>query len=129
MSTSVGPSIHPSRARQFYGGLTFRTDAAQVKSGTGFLIAHQYAKDSTKKRSVGKERDQSKFSRERRRKSKPCFESVVDSLEPLKSEWYCVYCSLTVEIDNKINQVKCPQCHSNHLEAPRRPTRGLLTAR
>lgn len=127
MSAGVGPSIHPSRAHQFYGGLTFKTDASQIKSGVDFLIAHQYTKDT--KRSVDEERKQSKFSRERRRKRKPCFESVVDSLESVKSEWHCVYCSLAVEIDNKTNQVQCPKCHSKHLEAPRRPTQGLLAAR
>lgn len=120
-------SAAPSRAHQFYGGLTFKTDASQTKRG--FFIAHQPDKDT--RRSVDKER-RSKFSRERRaikHKDFSCFENVVESLETVKGVWRCVYCHLDVEIDNRTNQVQCPQCQAKHLEAPRRPTQGLLPAR
>ena len=127
---TANASAAPSRARQFYGGITFTPDASQTKRGVDFLIVHQYNKDA--KRSVGKERRQSKFSRERRaikHKDFSCFENVVESLETVKGVWRCVYCHLDVEIDNKTNQVRCPQCQAKHLEAPRRPTQGLLPAR
>lgn len=122
MSSTVGPSIHPSRAHQFYGGLTF----ASGSSSASLPSLHSGAGD--RRNAAGGARRESKFLQEKRR-TKPCFESVVDSLESVKGEWRCVYCSLAVEIDNKTNQVRCPQCQAKHLEAPRRPTRGLLPAR
>ena len=127
---TANTSSAPSRARQFYGGFTFKTGASQTKRGADFLIAHQYNKDT--KRSVDKQHRQSKFSQERRaikHKDFSCFENVVESLETVKAVWRCVYCELDVEINNKTNQVRCPQCQAKHLEAPRRPTQGLLPAR
>ena len=127
-TTSVGSSIHPSRAHHFYGGLTFAGNSSAslpslYSSANGRHGKHGAQHDA---------RRESRFSQQRRGKKRTsalCIESVVDSLESVKSEWRCVYCNLAVEIDNKTNQVQCPQCHSKHLEAPRRPTQGLLPAR
>ena len=124
----------PSRAHQFYGAIAFGHTHSQELDSL-YNLAHEWDKskalnkqdiERTKKR-------RSKFSQERnrgvKRKAFSCFESVVESLENVKSKWRCVYCNIVVEINNKTNQVKCPQCQAKHLEAPRRPTEGLLPAR
>jgi DNA-directed RNA polymerase subunit RPC12/RpoP len=55
--------------------------------------------------------------------------AAVDSLEKIKSVWHCKECDADVEITNEKNQIECASCRSKHLEAPRRPRRGLVLAR
>lgn len=127
---ALAPALASSRAHQFYGGLTFKTDDSRIERNQNWLLARQYDKDYGRD---GRSKPPSKFVRDRRRRenhgSLSCVENVVEKVESVKGEWRCVYCNITVEIDNRLNQVCCPQCQARHLEAPRRPVQGLLQAR
>lgn len=62
----------------------------------------------------------SHFARQRRgekRKAQNSLDSLVDAVESVTATWWCQYCDLEVVIDNRMNQVKCPQCLARHLEA------------
>lgn len=129
LSSTQAPTP-PSRAHQFYGGIAFGNDASEFHLAQNWLVSRQQSKGG---RGRLRGHPPSKFVEEKRRKLNhgafSCFESVVEKVESVIGDWHCVYCDLIVQIDNRLNQVCCPQCQARHLEAPRRPVQGVVRAR
>ena len=142
--------IGSAHAQQFYGGLAQQfanrcaaeghcgfpqTQSAYYQGPSPFGHDSRYAPpyQSYDHRWHKQQRQSnSLFARQRRgekRKAYNSVDSVVDAVESVTAAWWCQYCNLEVVIDNKVNQVKCPQCLARHLEAPRRPTQGWMSAR
>ena len=117
--------------QQFYGGI-----ALSIGQGGNLIFGRRSAASAEALSSAyswGKEQRTSKFLQERqrgvKRKAFSSVDSIVDTAELVEGTWHCTYCNIEVVINNRTNWVKCPQCQSKHLEAPRRPTEGLLLAR